>query len=470
MARTLPRQVDVLVIGNGPSALLLSYILHGHIPVYDLSNPHPDPILHEKLKDSRDLLDLDVDELTQHFPASRFSYSTQALPVNVLYDTLIRPYGETEDNKTCVKWAWDPARAVSHLVVGDAAQPGGQWVDNPVQASCSIGTLSYARMLSLPGYIFDAFYREAFGHDLPFASRTTRRDVADYLARYADRVGIADSIVNGVHLSGIRRDGNGFYVSSHDIRCKQVVLASGIFSALNAPPPLLQPLTVLPSSPQVLTDGYLLVVGSGFTAADIIISTHARQKILHVFKWDPNNRPSPLRGCHPDAYPEYAGVYKRMKVAALSLRPLLDAKPRHRPHRRMSTFDKSREWDAHYEGFPNTEIIGLEMKDSSSNAAVKLRSNDGEILERSVTGFAYVAGRHGNLDFLDQDLLDQIHLQHGQPISARTFRDTAQESLEVANQVFVIGSLTGDSLIRFSYGSCCSIAGKLLKDSSSSQT
>ncbi|RMD43023.1 hypothetical protein DV735_g2114, partial [Chaetothyriales sp. CBS 134920] len=465
MASTLPRQVDVLVIGNGPSALLLSYILHGHIPVYDLSNPHPDPILHEKLRRTRDLLDLNVDEVTQHFPASRFPYSTQALPVNVLYDTLIRPYGETEDNKTCVKWTWDPARAVTHIVVGDAAQPGGQWVDNPVQVSCSIGTLSYARMLSLPGYIFDTFHREAFGHDLPFASRPTRKDVADYLARYAEKVGIADSIVNGVYLSGIRRDGSGFYISSHNIRCKQIVLASGIFRALNPPPPLLQPLTVLPSSPKVLTDGYLLVVGSGFTAADIIISTHARQKILHVFKWDPN-RPSPLRGCHPDAYPEYAGVYKRMKVAALSLQPPLDAKPRYRSRRRMSIFDKSREWDAQYEGLPNTEIIGVDLADSSSQALVRLRTHQGEILERSVSGFAYVAGRHGILDFLDQDLLDEMRLQHGQPVSSHTFGDAAQQGLEVAKQVFITGSLTGDSLIRFSYGSCCSIAGSLLKDTS----
>ncbi|RMZ79079.1 hypothetical protein DV737_g3581, partial [Chaetothyriales sp. CBS 132003] len=464
MASTLPRQVDVLVIGNGPSALILSYILHGHIPIYDLANPHPDPILHEKLKHTRDLLGLDVDELTQHFPASRFSYSTQALPVNVLYDTLIRPYGETEDNKTCVKWTYDPARAIPHVVVGDTAQPGGQWVGNPVDASWSIGTLSYARMLSLPGYSFDEFFHDAFGCDLPFASRPTRRNVADYLAKYADKVGIADSIVSGVHLSRIRRDGSGFYVSSHDIRCQQLVLASGIFSALNPAQPLLQPLTLLPSSPQVLTESCLLVVGSGFTAADVIISTHPRQKILHIFKWDPSERPSPLRGCHQDAYPEYAGVYRRMKAAALSLQPPRDTKSRPRPHRRMSMFDKSREWDANYEGLPNTEIIGVDLKDNCTRALVRLQNNAGAIFERYVSGFAYVAGRHGTVDFLEQDLLDEMHVQYGQPISARTFRLATHEALEVAHRIFVIGSLTGDSLIRFSYGSCCKVAGTLLKD------
>ncbi|RMZ87887.1 hypothetical protein DV736_g4879, partial [Chaetothyriales sp. CBS 134916] len=463
MARTLPRQVDVLVIGNGPSALILSYILHGHIPIYDLANPHPDPILHEKLKHTRDLLSLNIDELTQHFPASRFSYSTQALPVNVLYDTLIRPYGDTEDNKTCVKWTWDPARAIPHVVVGDTTQPGGQWVGNPVHSSWSIGTLSYARMLSLPGYSFDQFFREAFDCDLPFASRPSRRDVADYLARYADKVGIADSIVNGVYLSGIRRHGNGFYVSSHGIRCEQLVLASGIFGALNPTRSLLQPLTILPSSPQVLTDSRLLVVGSGFTAADVIISTHPGQKILHIFKWDPSNHPSPLRSCHQDAYPEYAGVYRRMKTAALSLQLPLDTKPRPRPHRRMSMFDKSREWDANYEGLPNTEIIGIDLKDNCSRALVRLQNDEGEIFERSVSSFAYVVGRHGTVDFLEHDLLDEMHLQQGQPISARTFRHAAQEALEVAKRVFVIGSLTGDSLIRFSYGSCFSVAGNLLK-------
>ena len=77
--------------------MILSYILHGHIPYYSANPPHPDPLLHAKLRHAAPLLDVDVVTLTEHFAASRLSYSTQALPVNVLLDTLIRPSVDVED-------------------------------------------------------------------------------------------------------------------------------------------------------------------------------------------------------------------------------------------------------------------------------------------------------------------------------------------------------------------------------------
>jgi len=248
MARDLPTEVDTLIIGNGPSALILSYILHGHIPFYNVDSPHPDSILHEKLKKSPSLIELDVDYLTEHFLASRYSYSTQALPVNVLLDALIRPYGETEGTATCVKWTYDPARAVSHVIVGNTKEAGGQWVDNPVEASWDIGALSYAGMLSLPGYTFAQHYESRHGQPLPFYMRPTRREVASYFAAYPQQVSISDTVYNGIELSAIVREGSGFYVASHDMRCQRVVLATGIFSEMIPPRPLLQPLKALPSS------------------------------------------------------------------------------------------------------------------------------------------------------------------------------------------------------------------------------
>jgi hypothetical protein len=445
--------------GNGPSALILSYILHGHIPTYDPDHPHPDPILHEKLIKTTDLLSLDIDYLTEHFPASRFSYSTQALPVNVLLDTLIRPYGETEDGLTCVKWKHDTSRAVSHLVIGSTHCAGGQWVDDPVKASWDIGTLSYARMLSLPGYSFDDHYHHRHGHSLPFASRPTRRQVADYFAAYPMKVGISDSILNGLSLSGLSRQTGGFHVSSHDLTCKYLVIASGIFTDLIAARPLLQPLTKLPYSPEAVRDLPLLVVGSGFSAADVIISTPACQKIIHIFKWSPEKHPSPLRGCHQHAYPEYAGVYRRMKVAAPSSDTSRDRRPKAR--RRSSTFDMSRDWGSNYEGFPNTEIVDVQSE--GDIATVTLRNGAGNTVKRRVSGLAYVVGRRGNMDFLEADFQQELGLSKGELISGQTFRHAAQEDLEVAENVFIIGSLTGDSLIRFSYGSCTYTAGKMMK-------
>ena len=447
--------------------MILSYILHGYIPIYDVETPHPDNILHEKLKTLPNLVDVDVDHLTEHFPASRYSYSTQALPVNVLLDALIRPYGESEGTATCVKWRYDPSKVVSHAVVGNTKDAGGQWVDNPVQASWDIGTLSYADMLSLPGYTFAEHYKQRHGEDLPFFMRPTRREVASYFAAYPAKAGISDSLYNGQQLSGISRDIDGFYVQSHNLRCHHLVLATGIFSELIPPRSLLQPLKSLPALPPTPTELPLLVIGSGFSAADIIISCSPAQKLLHIFKWDPSNRPSPLRACHSDSYPEYAGVYKRMKLAALASKSSRDKRPK--PHRRgTTTFELNRNWDMTYEGLPNTEIIAIDMSETGEQATLTLRDSTGEVCTRQISALAYVVGRRGSIDYLsnnlEQELLPNLSLTAQNLITGQTFRERANEDMEVAENVFIIGSLTGDSLIRFSYGSCAYTAGKIMRD------
>lgn len=482
----LPREIDTVIVGNGPSALILSYILHGNIPSYDESSPHPDHILHDKLHGCHnDLLDFDIDALTDHFAASRFSYSTQALPVNVLLDTLVRPLGETDDaqKKTCLKWRYDPSRAVEHVLIGNTKSAGGQWVDNPVHASWDIGTLSYAGMLSLPGYTFDEHYKRRNGRPTPVYLRPSRREVADYLAAYPEQVGIAKYIHNGQHIAQVSRcDGGGFYIGSHDIRCKTVVLASGIFDNLIPPPAMLDPLLGLDhnvaasssSSSSSSSPDPILVVGSGFSAADVIISTPSNQKIIHVYKWAPTTSPSPLRACHQQAYPEYAGVYRRMKLAALSTPQSKDRRPRPRNLRSHSDFDVSRDWKATYEGLPNAEILDVELTDDGLATVTftftlgKEGGDERSSFQRRVSSLAYVVGRRGSLDYLSTDL--RAEFLSGDAcgsgmISGQTLREQANEDLEIAPHVFVIGSLTGDSLIRFAYGGCAYAAGKIMKRS-----
>lgn len=281
--------------------------------------PHPDHLLHSKLKAAPQLLDADVPSLTEHFAASRLSYSTQALPVNVLLDTLVRPSADVEEGEcvTNLRWRYEPDNAVPHLVFGNAPQPGGQWTNDPVARNWNIQTLSYATMLSLPGYSYAEHYRKVTGKDLQAFSRPTRREFADYLRAYPQAVHIDHVFHSSENLTGIVRTENGFYIRSHRIHCKNLVLASGIFSDALPPPPLLQPLVPLQRNPQVP----LLVIGSGFSAADAIISTSPEQKIIHMFRWDSESRPSPLRGCHQQAYPEYAGIYRIMKCAALAAEP-----------------------------------------------------------------------------------------------------------------------------------------------------
>ena len=463
--------------------MILSYILHGNIPQYIPSPPHPDPLLHKKLVESSDLLRLDITHLTQHFEASPFSYSTQALPINVLLDTLIRPNGDTYDLEevTNVVWKYQPEKAAPHVVIGNTTSPGGQWVDNPVQASWDIGTLSYAGMLSLPGYPFAEHYRRTTGEELPPYTRPSRRQVTDYFRHYPHRVLIDDAICCGEAVSGIIRTANGFHIKSHDISCKHLVLASGVFSELIPAPPLLQPLLHLPgpSAQPSSPDISLLVVGSGFSAADVISSSPPGQKIIHIYKWAPSTSPSPLKACHHQAYPEYAGVYRRMKQAAkITSNPLRLESSRSKVRRAStSAFDSSRDWSSKYEGLPNTTITDVKVE--GETALITLQAADGgPTLQRCISRLEYVVGRRGSLRYLSRDLRREILGSNNnssrdsgdlepaeQMLSGQTLRGKVLEDIEVAPNVFAIGSLTGDSLIRFAHGSCTYAAGKIMSPS-----
>jgi hypothetical protein len=462
--RPLPTHVDTVIVGNGPSALILSFILSGNIPYYNLAKPHPDPMLRKKLLASPSLLGLNVADLTAHFAASRLSYSTQALPINTLLDTLIRPLADTDPGEfeSCVEWRYEESRRVPHLVFGNTAQAGGQWADNATAACSTIGTLSYAEMLSLPGYAIDEHFFKTCGQRPPGCYRPTREEVADYLAVYPEAVGISDSIFTHVNVEGVSRIEGGFSIRSHRVHCKHLVLASGVFSKLIPPRPLLRSLAAtLQAKPR--SDLPVLVVGSGFTAADVILSSPPERKMIHIFKWH-SDRPSPLQACHPRAYPEYAGVYRRMKIAA---QEMLGMQALRSPvmQRKINPFFQQRDWERVYEGFPNTMIKDVMLKDD--RALVTLEASDGRSFNREVSGLEYVIGRRGSLGYLDSQLrievLDGLPTTSTQEISIRTLRPKAEENLEVAPDVFVIGSLTGDSLIRFAFGGCVFAAGEIFR-------
>jgi hypothetical protein len=438
----------------------LSYILHGHIPYY--IGGHHDSILHAKLLDEPNLLRLTPD-LYAHFLSS-LRYSTQALPVNTLLDTLIRPNADTELNPTsCIEWRYEPDKAISHVAIGNTAQAGGQWADNPVSASADIAALSYAEQLSLPGYSYADHLTANHKQDQCDFVRPSRTEFADYLRAYPEAVGIAQSIYTGLKVQDVYRTAKGFFIGSLGIRCKHLVLASGTFTVNILPPPLLIPIAHLDSQ-----QAPLLVIGSGFSAADIIISTPPTRRIIHIYKWSPEKRPSPLRGCHSSAYPEYAMVYRRMKLAAVALKKSRTVKsPSLR--RQSNPFLQKRDWDL-YEGIPNAEVLDISQPEETGTARITLRLSSGEQVTREVGGLQYVVGRRGTLDFLSPGLCTEIlsSATHSLPvdtqvlISGRTLRAKAESSLEVARNVFITGSLTGDSLIRHAVGGCVFAAGRIL--------
>ena len=460
--------IDTVVVGNGPSALILSFMLHGNIPYYDSTNPHPDPILHQKLQKSPCLLDIEIEDLASHFDASRISYSTQALPINVLLDTLLRPLADTDPGQyeCCVRWEFEPEKSTEHLVLGNTAIAGGQWADNPVAGSWDIRALSYAEMLSLPRYGLLDHLRDERHELVEDYHRPSRREVAEYLKVYPAMVGIEGSVYTNSSVEGVSRTEEGFFIKSHNLRCKHLVLASGTFSNIIPARPLLRPVMDLPN-PSGHSDLPLLVVGSGFTAADVILSTPSGRKIIHIFKWAPDEHPSPLRACHPRAYPEYASIYRRMKIAA---KKHLGSSQVFSPTRKKSNPFERPDWEDFYEGLPNTYIRNVETHEGF--ATITLEDSSHKISQRQISGVQYVIGRRGSLEYLEEPILSDVLgdslSNNGSSITGRTLRRKAEENLEVARDVFITGSLTGDSLIRFAFGGCIYAAREIMRRTNAS--
>ena len=386
--------------------------------------------------------------------------------MNTLLDTLIRPKADTEiDLQSCIDWQHDESKIMPHIVLGNAKHPGGQWVENLGSASWQIGTLSYSEMLSLPGYTYEDHSLRTHGKTMPDFIRPSRLEVAEYYKAYPKAVAISDAIWSSVQVADVSRIGDSFLIGSHGICCRHIVLASGIFSFNIPPTQRLAPLVDvnLPLKP-------LLVIGSGFSAADIILSTPLHRKIIHIYRWSPEESPSPLHGCHYQAYPEYAGIYRQMKLAATRPKNLKSIKSR---RRNSQSAISQRDWQTTYEAFPNAEV--LEVIKNSVGPVVRVRLEDGELIEREVGALEYVVGRRGNLDYLKDSLREEVLStscclgQDGtsfDSVSGRSLRSKAERDFEVAPNVFIIGSIAGDSLVRHAFGGCVLVAGKLIKASS----
>ncbi|KAK9486862.1 hypothetical protein V1527DRAFT_461904 [Lipomyces starkeyi] len=527
--------VDTLIIGNGPSALVLSYLLHGNTPYYDPNTeygPHPDSVLHSLLDelcgkdkfarqhDRHCIYDSILHNLTlqQYLRYTQRASAPQVVaPVNYLLDTLVAPNIDIDIHarqKSRVRWILKKEHSVDHLVVGSSFVPGGQWAGRDVPSK----TLSYAEMLSLPGFSYSEYYKSTHGKEPDPYSRPMRTDVAAYYALYPSRVEISDAVrANYTVLSLHRSDGNTFkaIIQNNDTACLQivtarnVVLATGVFTHQVPPDPILYPIVSRQHASnhyeqtKVEIDGAVLIIGSGFSAADAILSVPDNKKIMHLFQWDPKNRPSPLRACHKETYPEYASLYRLMRLAAAS---------RGGSNNCGSSYGLA----GRYEGFANGSII------EATTDTIKILLSSGATIERRVSELKTYVGRIGVISYLSSKLraevgvgADQIwasknsfrkrissRMEHWTAVgTTQASRDAEKHvkeeyydqkwthelgelackvsdfesckvyindyatsyGLEVASDVFVIGSLVGDSLVRYVLGGCVAVAGNIIE-------
>lgn len=125
--RQLPKEMDVVIVGNGPSALTMGYLLLGHQAFYSGGQPgiepHPDPRIHSILAEQPFNLENDLEELAQ----MDFSGSSRIVdPVARLLDSLAHPLSDVDpDQPTRLGWMRG-RKAIKFSILGKGPI-GGIW-------------------------------------------------------------------------------------------------------------------------------------------------------------------------------------------------------------------------------------------------------------------------------------------------------------------------------------------------------
>lgn len=140
---------DVVIIGNGPSGISLSYMLAGNWPYWSPAQiqNHPDELLRARLNyydSQKSLVEHDLFSLADGLEGR----STN--PVSLLLDSLQHPCADLGMELPCmVEYKFHPEKEIDHLVLG-RGPPGGSWH----RMDPNLRTLSLAAWMSLPGLSF----------------------------------------------------------------------------------------------------------------------------------------------------------------------------------------------------------------------------------------------------------------------------------------------------------------------------
>lgn len=177
---------DVVIIGNGPSGLALSYMLSGNIP-YLISTSHPDDLLSARLgiTNSNSLVHQDLLELANGLEGR----STN--PISLLMDTLAQPYADVGlELNPLIEWRKD-GKEIDHVVLGKGP-PGGSWHD----MDPNILTLSLGTWMALPGLP----YRARDGSE----KRASAGNVAKYYLQYVKEMSLEKYFQIGLCVTRIK--------------------------------------------------------------------------------------------------------------------------------------------------------------------------------------------------------------------------------------------------------------------------
>lgn len=456
------KDFDVVIVGNGPSALILSYFLSGHWPYYN-GKPVDDPVLKERLKYVSQKKSLVLQDL-QWLSEGLFDSRTMN-PVSILFDHLYHPNADMLTNdESVIEWKYLPENEVRHVVLG-LGPPGGSWHN---MANSQL-TVSLAQWLELPGYPFSKWYesKKAALGNLPkvpstggvHPNRTNTYYIGLYYSDYVKYMDLSSNFVDNVYVKSVtqcnantcqwmiegiqydeKQSGQPYAVSADN-----VVLATGAF---NNPRQLGIPGEKLsfvhhhfPDFERIQTHKCpVVVVGCGLVAADAVLHLMSKHiPVVHVFRRavkDPNLVLNQLSS----AYADY-----------LKLKSLMHSKSK-------SEFYTPLPQHKLTEILPNKEVV-IEPCGRKSGPSIKLHVSRVIIHVGCLPDLTYMEDAH----LLQEEPEEDFNLKTN-PIDIDLFTYESR----TRRGLYAIGPLVGDNFVRFISGGALGITHGLFRDETES--
>uniref|UniRef100_T1J4X7 FAD/NAD(P)-binding domain-containing protein n=1 Tax=Strigamia maritima TaxID=126957 RepID=T1J4X7_STRMM len=325
---------EVVVIGNGPSAISVSYILSGHWPYYK-GNGHSVEFLHYRLMEQKEvsLVEQDLNFLCEGLEGRSSN------PVSVLFDLLNHPDADLGlQLPSTLQWLYHSDKAFDHVVIG-RGKPGGSWQG----MEGSTLTISLGNWMELPNLSYKEWeahmQKDKISANCIKQNRATVRSVAQYYSDYVHLQKLRNYFRNKSEVTRVTplSDSNdtnwkveGYqYDNGRKIRFSyitpNVVLATGSYDLPNCLdvageelPFVLHSLSQLEwliSTKRISSESDpILIVGAGLSAADAVIAAHFYGiSCIHVFRRSVTDKNLIFNKLPGNMYPEYHKVHQMMQ-------------------------------------------------------------------------------------------------------------------------------------------------------------
>jgi len=201
MDNETPVYKDTVIIGNGPSAISLSYMLSGNVAYY--KGQSDDDLLHNRMNYLKNvpIVLQDLKELSQGLEGRSSNY------VSLLFDALAHPNADLgNDTPSLLDWQKREDLKVDHVVIGPDV-PGGAWraMDKDV-LTVSLGT--WMELPNLPMSDWLAKNSNSTNNQkksFKSGDRISVGAVADYYKDYVDRMDLSHNFVNRAKVTRVRK-------------------------------------------------------------------------------------------------------------------------------------------------------------------------------------------------------------------------------------------------------------------------